>query len=99
MIRVRDAGGAYRASGRDDRAKLFANGRSQAVRLPKAYRLPGTEVLIWKEGDRVILEPLPAQRLDPDACVAVLDRIAATCRPAGPGSDLAGILAEIREER
>ena len=40
------------------RAKLFANGRSQAVRLPKEFRLPGTEVLIYREGDRVILEPL-----------------------------------------
>jgi antitoxin VapB len=27
-------------------AKLFMSGRSQAVRLPKAYRLPGTEVFI-----------------------------------------------------
>jgi antitoxin VapB len=41
------------------RAKLFANGRSQAVRLPKEFRLPGTEVLIRREGDRIILEPLP----------------------------------------
>jgi antitoxin VapB len=40
------------------RAKLFANGRSQAVRLPKEFRLPGSEVLIHREGDRVILEPV-----------------------------------------
>ncbi|MYC74014.1 MAG: antitoxin [Gemmatimonadetes bacterium] len=39
-------------------AKLFQNGRSQAVRLPKAFRFPGTEVKIRKEGDAVILEPL-----------------------------------------
>lgn len=40
------------------RAKLFANGRSQAVRLPKEFRMPGREVRISKEGDRVILEPV-----------------------------------------
>ena len=39
-------------------AKLFKTGRSQAVRLPKEFRMPGTEVRIRKEGNRVILEPL-----------------------------------------
>ena len=39
-------------------AKLFRNGRSQAVRLPKAFRFKGSEVKIRKEGDKVILEPL-----------------------------------------
>ncbi|MBL8450000.1 MAG: AbrB/MazE/SpoVT family DNA-binding domain-containing protein [Dechloromonas sp.] len=39
-------------------AKLFQNGRSQAVRLPKAFRFEGvSEVLIEKDGDRVILSP------------------------------------------
>lgn len=38
-------------------AKLFKNGRSQAVRLPKAFRFKGTEVKIRKEGRKVILEP------------------------------------------
>ncbi len=40
------------------RAKLFWNGRSQAVRLPKAFRFEGDEVAIRQEGDAVILEPL-----------------------------------------
>jgi antitoxin VapB len=40
------------------RAKLFPNGRSQAVRLPKAFRMPGKEVLVHREGNRVILEPV-----------------------------------------
>ena len=39
-------------------AKLFKNGRSQAVRLPKEFRFKGTEIKIRKEGSRVILEPL-----------------------------------------
>ena len=39
-------------------AKLFWNGRSQAVRLPKEFRFAGEEVAIRREGKRVILEPL-----------------------------------------
>ncbi len=39
-------------------AKIFQNGRSQAVRIPKAFRFRGNEVKIMKKGDRVILEPL-----------------------------------------
>ncbi|QTR54487.1 type II toxin-antitoxin system antitoxin VapB [Thiothrix unzii] len=39
-------------------AKIFQNGRSQAIRLPKAFRLSGTEVRISREGNRIILEPL-----------------------------------------
>ncbi len=38
-------------------AKLFKNGRSQAVRLPKEYNFPGTDVLIQKVGSSVILFP------------------------------------------
>ena len=39
-------------------AKVFQNGRSQAVRLPKAFRFKGKEVKIRREGEKVILEPL-----------------------------------------
>ena len=39
-------------------AKLFQNGRSQAVRLPKKFRFKGSEVKIRKKGRQVILEPL-----------------------------------------
>jgi len=41
-----------------DTAKLFQNGNSQAVRLPRAFRMPGTEVKIFKKGNQVILEPI-----------------------------------------
>ena len=41
------------------RAKLFRNGGSQAVRLPKDCRFDGvSEVLVHREGHRVILEPV-----------------------------------------
>ncbi len=39
-------------------AKLFKSGRSQAVRLPKEFRLPGTEVRVSHCGKGVLLEPL-----------------------------------------
>jgi antitoxin VapB len=40
------------------RAKLYRNGGSQAVRLPKDYRFAAQrEVLVRREGRRVILEP------------------------------------------
>ncbi len=38
-------------------AKLFQNGRSQAVRLPKEYNFSGNDVLIQKVGSSVILFP------------------------------------------
>lgn len=36
-------------------AKIFMNGRSQAVRLPKEYRFDTDEVYITKQGDNIIL--------------------------------------------
>jgi antitoxin VapB len=38
-------------------AKLFKNGRSQAVRLPKEFRFKGDEVYIKKIDDFVVLIP------------------------------------------
>jgi antitoxin VapB len=43
---------------KEKRAKLFQNGRSQAVRLPKEFRFTGTEVRIRKVGRGVVLEPI-----------------------------------------
>ncbi len=40
-----------------DSAKLFYNGRSQAVRLPREYRFEGEEVFIKKIGSAVVLMP------------------------------------------
>ena len=41
------------------RANLFYNGRSQAVRLPKEFRLPGDEVHVHWEGSDLVLTPIP----------------------------------------
>ena len=45
-----------------DTAKLFWNGRSQAVRLPKQFRFEGEAVYIRRSGDVVILEPMREAR-------------------------------------
>jgi len=38
-------------------AKIFMNGRSQAVRLPKEFRFDCDEVYITKQGDKVVISP------------------------------------------
>lgn len=53
-------------------AKLFLNGRSQAVRLPKAFRFEGiSEVFIERDGDRVIISP--GKRPSIERLIAALD--------------------------
>ncbi|RRJ95419.1 AbrB/MazE/SpoVT family DNA-binding domain-containing protein [Opitutaceae bacterium TAV4] len=41
-------------------AKLFKHGGSQAVRLPKVFRFPGSEVFLERRGEEVILRPKSA---------------------------------------
>ena len=54
--------------------RLFRNGRNQAVRIPRELELPGTEAFLWKDGDRLILEPVrPAGLLDVLAALGPLD--------------------------
>lgn len=55
-------------------AKIFMHGRSQAVRLPKEFRLPGKEVRVTRDGKRLILEPIE-ETFDYDAWWAELDRL------------------------
>ncbi len=43
--------------------RLFKNGRNQAVRIPREFELPGTEAVLRKEGNRLILEPLQRRSL------------------------------------
>lgn len=54
-------------------AKVFWSGRSQAVRLPKAYRFESDEVRIRRHGDAVILEPIAHDWAWLDALAGPLD--------------------------
>ncbi len=57
-------------------AKLFMNGRSQAVRLPKEFCIVGKEVNISREGDKIMLAPKQT-KFDVDAWRARLDALGA----------------------
>lgn len=45
------------------KVRLFRNGRNQAVRIPRDLELPGSEALLRKEGERLIVEPMPRRSL------------------------------------
>ena len=45
-------------------AKVFKNGRSQAVRLPKEYRVDGDEVYIEKIGNSILIMPKKKSKWD-----------------------------------
>jgi len=54
--------------------RLFRNGRNQAVRIPREFELPGTEAVMRKEGDRLVIEPArPASLLAVLATLAPLE--------------------------
>ena len=40
------------------KVSLFRNGRSQAVRIPKEFELPGREATIRREGNALVVEPV-----------------------------------------
>lgn len=72
-------------------AKLFWSGRSQAVRLPKSFRIVGDKVRIRRRGTAIVLEPLPADwswldslagRIDRDFAKAAEELLAEQNRPA-----------------
>jgi antitoxin VapB len=54
-------------------AKIFMHGRSQAVRLPLAFRLSGDRVRVRRVASGILLEPMVT---DVDAWFAALDRFA-----------------------
>lgn len=54
-------------------AKVFWSGRSQAVRLPKEFRVEGEEVRIRRHGAAVILEPIAVDWAWLDALAGSVD--------------------------
>jgi antitoxin VapB len=47
----------------DRHAALFRNGRNQAVRIPREFEMEGSEVLIRKDGDSLVLTPVRRNKL------------------------------------
>jgi antitoxin VapB len=63
-------------------AKLFRNNKSQAVRIPADFELPGDRVNIYRDGDRLVIEPVRRKNL-----LEVL----AELEPLGPEDQLPGV--------
>ena len=59
--------------------RLFRNGANQAVRIPREFELPGTEAVMIRDGDRLIIEPIKPQyeKGSAQAVLAALNRWAA----------------------
>ncbi|MGP8250886.1 MAG: antitoxin [Terracidiphilus sp.] len=74
-------------------AKLFWNGRSQAVRLPKEFRFEGERVRVTRMGVGVLLEPVPdAKKESMEALFARMDAMGADpIFPEGRKQNLAPI--------
>jgi antitoxin VapB len=51
--------------------KLFKNGRSQAVRIPREFELPGEDAIMRKENGKIVIEAAPPRSLL--ALLATLD--------------------------
>ena len=43
--------------------KLFKNGRSQAVRIPREFELPGEDAIMRKENGKIVIEASPPRSL------------------------------------
>jgi antitoxin VapB len=45
------------------RVRLFRNNRNQAIRIPVEFELPGSEAMVSRDGDRLIIEPVRTRGL------------------------------------
>lgn len=61
-------------------AKLFRNNRSQAVRIPVEFELPGDRVMIHREGSKLIIEPVARP-------TNILELLAEWRKEASPGPE------------
>ena len=76
--KVAEPSAAYLVQAAPRRVRQFRNGANQAVRIPREFELPGTEALMHREGQRLILELAPdtPRNGTPAALLLALDEIA-----------------------
>ena len=55
---VSDKLATYGVDSPSRQVRLFRNGANQAVRIPKEFELPGSDAVIHREGNRLIIEPI-----------------------------------------
>lgn len=65
--------------GSERHVRLFRNGRSQAVRIPREFELPGSDAVMRKEGGKLVIEAAPPKSLL--ALLATLEPIGDTFGP------------------
>lgn len=70
--------------------RLFRNGRNQAVRIPREFELPGTEAVMRREGDRLVIESAAAKGGPNARLLALL----ATLGPLPEAEALSGVAEE-----
>jgi len=56
------------------KSSLFRSHGSQAIRVPQGFELPGTEIIVTREGHRLIIEPAQSAEA-PKSWAEVLDRM------------------------
>ena len=74
MISIKDR---YRGGGDRERHDEIVQARRPSGVLPEAFPLPGQEVMVSRDGDKVILEPMPAEKpsFDSKAFCAEIDAL------------------------
>nr|WP_316638800.1 virulence-associated protein VapB [uncultured Roseateles sp.] len=79
MPTARESAPAYGTEVQERHVRLFRNGANQAVRIPKEFELPGHEALMYRDGDRLILEAIKPkhEKGSPAALLAALNQWAA----------------------
>ena len=63
----------------DRHVKLFKNGRSQGVRIPREFQLPGDDAILRKDGNKLIIEAVPPRSLN--ALLATLEPLSEAFPP------------------
>ncbi len=76
-------------------AKVFWNGRSQAVRLPKEFRVSGDSVRVRRHGNAIILEPIAEGWDWLDALTGDVDADFAAAASEQPEQQARGALDEL----
>ena len=50
-------------TGPERHVRVFKNGRNKAVRIPREFEFQGDDAIMRKEGDRLVIEPVPTKSL------------------------------------
>ena len=77
MNKAQDISASY-IIGKPRQVSLFRNGANQAIRIPKEFELPGKEALLYRDGNKLVLEAIitEPERGSPAALAQALQTMA-----------------------